>query len=233
MNDWSPPKKPAVYAEESLILAILNHDYPPGSALPAERELAFKLGVTRPTLREALQRLERDGWLQIQHGKSTRVTDYWSEGGLNVLNTLVQYSEKLPPDFISNLLIVRSVLAPSYTRKAVENAPAHVIDDLQDYGILDDTPEDYASFDWHLHHNLTIASGNPIYTLILNGFAGFYEEMARVYFSTASARKASLEFYRSLYEVVKQNDAIAAENITRSMMNESIKIWEAQSGEKS
>jgi len=38
---------------------------------------------------------------------------------------------------------------------------------------LTDTPEAYAAFDWKLHHRLTAASGNAIYTLILNGFAGF------------------------------------------------------------
>ena len=37
--------------------------------LPSERDLADKIGVTRTTLREVLQRLARDGWLTIQHGK--------------------------------------------------------------------------------------------------------------------------------------------------------------------
>jgi len=231
MIDWSPPKRPAVYAEKSLILAILNDDYPPGSILPAERELAGKLGITRPTLREALQRLERDGWLTIQQGKSTRVNDYRKEGGLNVLNALVQYSEKLPPNFVSNLLQVRLALAPAYTRQAVENSPSQVIEYLKEYLSLEESPEGYASFDWRLHHTLTIASGNPIFTLILNGFAGFYENMACIYFMQVDARQASREFYRSLYEATKSNDGIAAENITLSMMTESIILWESQSGE--
>ena len=230
MIDWSPPKRPAAYAEKSLILAILNKDYPPGSILPAERELASKLGVTRPTLRETLQRLERDGWLKIQQGKSTRVNDYWKEGGLNVLNALVQFSGKLPSDFIPNLLQVRLVLAPAYTRQAVENSPTQVSVFLKDYMNLPDFPEDYASFDWRLHHTLTIASGNPIYTLIVNGFAGFYEQMACIYFKQIDARKASLEYYRSLYDAAIHNDAILAENITHSIMTESIILWESQLG---
>jgi GntR family transcriptional regulator, negative regulator for fad regulon and positive regulator of fabA len=231
MIDWSPPKRPAVYAEKSLILAILNEDYPPGSILPAERELASKLGVTRPTLRETLQRLERDGWLKIQQGKSTRVNDYWKEGGLNVLNALVQYSENLPSDFISNLLHVRLALAPAYTRQAVENSPSQVSECLRDFMSLNDCPEDYANFDWRLHHILTIASGNPIFTLILNGFAGFYEQMACIYFKQADTRKASQEYYRSLYSATINNDALLAENITCSMMTESILLWESQFGD--
>jgi GntR family negative regulator for fad regulon and positive regulator of fabA len=230
MIDWSPPNRPAAYAEKSLILAILNNDYPSGSILPSERELAVKLGVTRPTLRETLQRLERDGWLTIHQGKSTRVNDYWKEGGLNVLNSLVQYSEKLPANFVPNLLEVRLVLAPAYTRQAVENSPNQVSECLREYIHLNDSPEDYAAFDWRLHQTLTIASENPIFTLILNGFANFYEQMARLYFLREEARRASQEYYQSLNDAVDHNDPQGAENITRAMMKESIKLWESQSG---
>src|SRR6218665_1933573 len=47
---------------------ILNGQYPPGSRLPAERELAQQLGVSRPSLREALIALEIDGTIEIRMG---------------------------------------------------------------------------------------------------------------------------------------------------------------------
>jgi len=75
--DWQPVQKPAEMAESRLLEAILSGHFPINSNLPGERELAAQIGVTRPTLREALQRLARDGWLDIQHGKPTRVRDYW------------------------------------------------------------------------------------------------------------------------------------------------------------
>jgi DNA-binding FadR family transcriptional regulator len=68
--------------------------------------------------------------------------------------------------------------------------------------------------------------------LILNGFAGFYEQMACIYFEQVDARQASAEFYCSLYKAAKNNDAITAEEITRTMMIESIKLWESQSGDE-
>ena len=70
---WQPTPKPAEVAESRLVQAILDGDFPINSTLPAERELAHLLGITRPTLREVLQRLSRDGWLEIRHGKPTRV----------------------------------------------------------------------------------------------------------------------------------------------------------------
>jgi GntR family negative regulator for fad regulon and positive regulator of fabA len=225
MTNWSAPQRPAAYAEEALVTAILNGTYPPGSTLPGERDLAVQLGVTRPTLRETLQRMACDGWLTIQQGKPTEVRDYWQQGGLGVLSALVHYERQLPPDFIPNLLEVRLSLAPAYTRAAVDRAPAMVIDCLTNCAHLDDTPAAFAAFDWTLHHTLTIASKNPVYTLILNGFAGFYKEMALRYFSQPEALASSRAFYVALLDAARQGDPARAERITRQVMLDSIELW--------
>jgi GntR family negative regulator for fad regulon and positive regulator of fabA len=227
MNNWSAPQRPAAYAEQTLVTAILDGSYPPGSTLPGERDLAAQLGVTRPTLRETLQRLACDGWLTIQQGKATEVRDYWREGGLGVLEALVRYGQQLPPDFIPNLLQVRLAMAPAYTRAAVERDAGSVTACLAAQTSLDDVPPAFAAFDWTLHHTLTIASGNPVYTLILNGFAGFYEEMACLYFARPEARASSRAFYAALLDAAQRADADAAEQITRAVMEESIRLWKA------
>lgn len=230
MADWVAPKRPAAYAEQALVTAILEGTYPPGSTLPGERDLAAQLGVTRPTLRETLQRLACEGWLTIQQGKPTQVRDYWRDGGLSVLGALVRYSPQLPPDFVPNLLEVRLALAPVYTRAAVENSPDTVATCLADQSDLDDDSEAFASFDWSLHHTLTVASGNPVYTLILNGFSGFYEEMACLYFAHPEARAASRAFYAALLAAAERQDVIEAERVTREVMQESIFFWHKASG---
>lgn len=210
-----------------LVAAILDGDFPPGSVLPGERTLAARLGVTRPTLREAIQRLARDGWLTVAHGKQTEVNDYWVKGGLNVLGKLVEHKTHLPADFIPQLLEVRLNLAPAYTRLAVSHAAAEVAETLSLCDGLEDTPNAYARFDWSLHQRLTVLSGNPIYTLILNGFLGFYEDIARLYFATADARAFSAEFYNELHRVARKGDAEAAEVLSRRIMLASLEIWQA------
>src|ERR671932_2320949 len=42
----------------------------PGDRLPSERELAVQLGVSRSTLRVALQNLVQAGWLEVRRGRS-------------------------------------------------------------------------------------------------------------------------------------------------------------------
>jgi len=226
MNRWSAPKKPAAHAEQSLITVILDGTYSPGSVLPGERELSQQLGITRPTLRETLQRMERDGWITIRHGKYTVVNDYWRDGGLGVLNGLFRYGNKLPENFVTNLLEIRMNVAPYYTRSAVEHAPEVINDYLAGAKNIEDTAEAWASFDWMLHKTLALNSGNPIYALILNGFAEFYQNMAQIYFSTIEARDRSLCFYNDLIRTVKRRNLDAAEKISRIMMKDSIAIWQ-------
>ena len=162
---WTTPQKPAELTETRLIDAILNGRFPPGSLLPAERELALLLGVTRPTLREALQRLARDGWLEIHQGKATRVKDYWYEGNLGVLSALAQHYENLPEDFVPKLLAVRQVIAPVYARLAVEQKHTTVIQLLDKSSSLFDEAAEFAIYDWEVHHTLSIARSLCAYGL--------------------------------------------------------------------
>lgn len=55
---------------------FIHEVYPPGSTLPSENELSERLGVSRLTMRSALQRLSSEGWIKVSHGKPTRVLDY-------------------------------------------------------------------------------------------------------------------------------------------------------------
>jgi GntR family negative regulator for fad regulon and positive regulator of fabA len=227
MNDWLAPARPRAHAESVLLAAILDGTFPPGTTLPGERTLAAQLGVTRPTLREALGRLARDGWLTVAHGKPTLVNNFWEEGGLNVLGKLVEHPAYLPPDFIAQLLEIRLHLAPAYTRAAVARAALDVAAFLNGAEALAD-PAGYARFDWQLHHLLTVRSGNPIYTLILNGFRGFYEEIARRYFAAPDARRLSDQFYAELRAAARAGDADAAEALARAVMCRSIATWAAR-----
>ena len=186
--NWDLPKKPAELSERRLIDAILTGQYPIDTNLPAERELAVMLGVTRPTLRETLQRLARDGWLEIRHGKPTRVRNYWREGNLGVLAALAQYPSSQPNDFPVNLLALRSLLAPAYTQQAVERAAATVTNLLQPYQNLEDDAQTFTDYDWQLQIELTYLSGNPVFTLIYNSFTDLYQVLGRAYFQHADYR---------------------------------------------
>lgn len=54
---------------------ILAGEFPVGSRLPAERDLAVQLGVSRPSLREALIALEVEGYIEVRMGSGIYVCE--------------------------------------------------------------------------------------------------------------------------------------------------------------
>jgi GntR family negative regulator for fad regulon and positive regulator of fabA len=226
MEQWDTPLKPAELAENRLVEAILDGTFPVNTVLPAERELAERLGVTRPTLREVLQRLSRDGWLEIHHGKPTRVRDYWQEGNLTILAHIARAQNQIYPHFVSDLLQIRLLLAPAYARQAFENHLPAVTSFLETLQELPDEEAVFSRNDLELHLYFTRLSGNPIFTLIFNGFGDLYAKMAQIYFANPEARQYSRTFYADLLDAARRNDPAAAEEITRKVMLDSIHFWQ-------
>jgi GntR family transcriptional regulator, negative regulator for fad regulon and positive regulator of fabA len=223
-----PPVRPALHVEQLLVTRILDGTLLPGSALPNERDLAKQMGVTRPTLREILQRLANEGWLTIRHGKSTVVNDYWKKGGLGLLGTMARYGENLSDALVTNLLEVRTTLLPDVAAKAVENERNTLVAILKQAEELDEDPEAFAEYDWGLQSAMAEASGNPIYRLILNDFGPVFNILAVRYFGLQKARDASRKYYGEVLTAI-ESKTTDLKRVVRSMMEQSIELWaEAQ-----
>lgn len=116
-------KSPAGFAEKYLIESIWKGRFPPGSILPAERELSELIGVTRTTLREVLQRLARDGWLTIQHGKPTKVNQFMETSSLHILDTLMTLDAENATSIVEDLLSARTNISPIFMSAAFKHNP--------------------------------------------------------------------------------------------------------------
>ncbi len=219
-------QSPAGFAEEYIIDSIWNNRFPPGSILPAERELSELIGVTRTTLREVLQRLARDGWLTIQHGKPTRVNNFWETSGLNILETIARLNQDGAPELINQLLSARTNVSAIYIRGALKNDPVKAAEILAQAPDVDAEPVAFSDFDYRLHHELAFASGNPIYVLILNGFKGLYSRIGQYYWSSAQARQLSKDYYAELLTMAEHGNYENVPMVIRNHGIESAKIWQ-------
>jgi GntR family transcriptional regulator len=84
-------------AQEYLHGLIDSGTYEPGERLPSEKALAAQLGISRPTLREALQHLEQNGVVVRKHGVGTFVApgyDRRLESGLERLESILQLAAR-------------------------------------------------------------------------------------------------------------------------------------------
>ncbi len=223
--------RPSEYAEKTIITSILNNTYPPNTHLPPERDLAQIIGVTRPTLRENLHRLAGEGWISIQHGKSTQVNNYWEKGGLSLLGTLARYLDFLPLDFITQLLEFRVIVIPECARLCGERAPEVLVEQLKGMNTLPDEAKAFTEFDWKLQETMAKNCGNRIYPLILNDFTPVFNDLAIGYYSLENGRSASRRYYRNLSQVADKGGE-AVFKAAKDAMLESLHVWnQLQSGD--
>lgn len=93
---------------ERVVRAIRLGQFPPGSKMPPERELAEVLRVSRTTLREALAELQASGYVTVRRGRY---------GGTYVVQSLPQQrgstTGRLDADEVWDLLTLRRILEPA------------------------------------------------------------------------------------------------------------------------
>lgn len=225
MNMIMKAKGPADVAEQYLIESIWNGSIAINSELPAERLLADKIGVTRTTLREVLQRLSKDGWITIRHGKATKVNDYWQTSGLNLLSTLTRLDVSRRSDYIDQLMSVRTNIITIILRMAGKNNNKTVLEFLENTPSLDASSEEFTEFDYRFYHQVAVSSNNMIYVLILNGLQDLYRKVGIFYFSNSEARSIALNFYADIKEVLETGELQQIMQIVRDSAFASGKIW--------
>jgi GntR family negative regulator for fad regulon and positive regulator of fabA len=125
-------------------------------------------------------------------------------------------------------LIIFYLLEPIlaiYVRGALKNNPEKTIELLSRYKDIQDTGEAYAEFDYQLNKELVVASGNPIYLLVLNGFRGLYSRIGSLYFANPKGREISRDYYQKLIELAEKNKFDDSIYAVRRYGVESGKLW--------
>ncbi len=220
-------QSPAKLAEEYIVKSIWYKNFLPGESLPAERELAEKIGVTRTTLREVLQRLARDGWLTIQHGKPTKVNDIWKTAGSAIVQTLLTLDKELAPLIIENVVTLRTEVMSYYIPHAVQYYPQAAVDVFSRLTIpnLQDDTDVFAEFDYQLCREFAFADEKPVYALILNSFHTIYQRVASFYFVSFENRQNAIRTYNLLKNECESRNVEKVRQILCNLQEYSYKTW--------
>ncbi|RCW87279.1 FadR/GntR family transcriptional regulator [Phyllobacterium bourgognense] len=196
---------------------IESGEFAVGERLPGERELAEKLGVSRPTIREALIALEVEGLVHIRMGSGIYVTRQQREKPASVQAE----AENLEGPF--ELLRARALIECAIAEEAAKAiTPAHVdaLDDvLTKMASTFNDPRTSIALDRTFH--TTIAG--IIENAALNRFVGelfdqrmtpYFEKLASYFESPASWREA-FEEHRAIRDAIASGDPAHAKSAMR------------------
>ena len=105
---------------------ILEGKVRPGQKLPSERSLAEEFDVSRPTVREAIQKLEARGLIQRRHGGGTFVAEHVGSTFIDPMMAMIQRSPDGTFDILELRFALESVAAWLAADRATERGRGNV-----------------------------------------------------------------------------------------------------------
>lgn len=191
----------------------------PGSRLPPEREMAQQLGVSRPTLREAMGVLEHLGLVRSVQGDGTYVMNAAERSLRDPLQELILASEKR----LVELAEFRSEVESWAVSLAAERIEPQELELLQEIleemrlGLEQGKPIHHLDADFHLA--LARATHNGIYYHVANTIFYLFAEVTRIsherIFQSPRDQLRLLDEHKAIYEAVAEGDGDKARKLMR------------------
>lgn len=227
-----PPKtEGAVGAKvvEHVRRLIESGDLHPGDRLPAERDLALQIKVSRPSLRSGLRTLQAMGVIEARQGSGTYIADgppKLGDGPLRFLAALHGFTR-------DEMFEARRVLEVGTAGLAAERATAEHIALIADevasmFASLDD-PHTFLVHDLQFHRVVAAGSRNPVLATLIDTLAELVFEYRRVTVERATDLKESAELHRKIYKAIRDRDP----DLARAHMNDHLALArQAQAAEE-
>ena len=114
------PRIPDAIAHQ-IEMRIIEGSLKPGDRLPAERELAIELGVSRPSLREAIKKLVSREMLVSRHGGGTYVTDRLEASFADPWQQLIEKHPFLQDDVLEFRYLIEASTAELAAQRATDS----------------------------------------------------------------------------------------------------------------
>jgi GntR family transcriptional repressor for pyruvate dehydrogenase complex len=193
-------------AEDRLRRRILREGAP--ELLPSQGALAADLGVSRTVLREAMKHLEAEGLLDISQGRRIRVRPAGPQASLRSLDAMLRRT----PGSLAHLLEVRRPLEGDIAALAAERrSPAHLETLERSLAALDAlrTLESRVDADLLFHRTLAVATGNPVFLLLLDTISGLLRASRQASIGTHGVR-AAVDGHREILDAVRDRKPKAA-----------------------
>jgi len=228
------PRKVSAIAAEQIVDAIQREDYPVGSKLPSEFELAELMGVSRPSIREALSALQAMSIIESRPGSGNYILRKPSSSDESDTVHLIESETGC-----LEVMEARGVLEPPIVALVARKASADVLARLKGFIVemreqaAQDNFDAYFEADKRFHIELADASGNALVKSALTPLLDtmdqrVYREFTRHYYlKNVADLQHVVDLHREILDAIEANDEKKAFAKAVEHWDRMREIWEA------
>jgi len=219
---------------------VVDGEIVAGESLPSERRLAEVLGVSRPAVREALQRMAATRLVEVRHGGATTVRDFKRYAGLDLLPRLLVRRGELDPDVARSVLEARLAVGPAVAALAAKRGgpvlEAALTDTLERLTATDDDVERqvHALEFWD---RVVDAADSLVFRLMFNSLRAAYEPALEALAPLMAEEVGQVHAYGVLVAAIGAEDPetakVAADRVLRPATESLLSALAALEEEKS
>ncbi len=216
--------------EESVLKGTLK----PGDQLPAERELAQSLGVSRTAVREAVKTLREKGLVEAYSGRGTFITDGTSQAARQSFDLMIKVGQQEGSPHLAEL---RLILEPGIAALAASRIQEPEIVAMREaVAVMDRAqrdPEAYIEADLDFHLALAEAAGNPLILSLIDSIVGLLREQRIRIFNVEGGPQRGQIHHKRILEAVERHDPELARSTMRAHLEQVREDSKAPSGRPS
>ncbi len=222
MNDTFTKKAVSDIVVEDIMEKIKSDRFEPGEKLPSEKALSREFEISRASTREALQKLEVLGLIDIKHGKGSYVSN---SPYLKPIQEIVA-SKMLTADVgVEELLETRLYIERGTVKLAAKNADASAVKELSalvekmDNVVRDGDIEEFSRLDMEFHLLLGRISKNTLMKRMLRTIRNLMRDQQEKVNRIDGVLKISQRHHRDISNAIKENNPELAEDcLTEHLM---------------
>jgi DNA-binding FadR family transcriptional regulator len=211
---------------EQIRALIKRGEFAVGSRLPPERDLARQLGVSRPSVREALIALEVEGYVEVRVGSGVYVTGTRAGAAAAALP-----ADSGPFELIRARWLIEAECAALAAKSATRAQVRAMEDALDDMNLAVGKGAVPLAADRLFHQRIAEASGNSALALVVRTLwdqrTGPLFLRLEHHFDTPALWAVAIREHREIVAAISRHDAGAARSAMRRHMNQAAKRFSA------
>lgn len=210
---------------DQLLRMISEGAWKPGDRIPSEHELADSFGVSRVTIRQALQKLSALGLVETRLGEGSYIRELSMGVYMNQLLPAIYLSEDSIRQVLEFRMMIEVETVAVATRKATN---ADIIKLRECYAKMleaKDNLEECVYLDFHFHRLIMSISGNQVvvqvHYLLREVLQGTMATITR-----GAGNRSGIKYHKLIIEAMESKDEDAARRYMKEHLIETLELYE-------